>query len=232
MANIKPPATGKSDSKTDKAMGPASANTSGAAQKPKSGGFSFANFFSFGKMTPKRTVAIQQSTTQTGLTAQTPITKSPVGSKTITTPALGATPTSIKVTKPVVKTKAGFKLPLVGNKPVETQLQVLGSLALLFLALSAGSVVWDAISRSNNATYINITSQLQFHTQRLAKSAGLAARGDAGSFQQLKGSRDEFTKFVTVLNKGGAAFNTNVPPAAITVGTRNTRCTGFRISTI
>ncbi len=212
MANFKPPATGKSDSKTDKAIGLAGANTSSAAQNAKSGGFSFANFFSFGKKTPKRTAAIQQSTTQTKLTALAPNTNSPVGSKTITTPALGATATSIKLAKPL-KAKAGFKLPVVGNKPVETQLQVLGSLALLFLALSAGSVVWDAISRSNNATYINITSQLQFHTQRLAKSAGLAARGDAGSFQQLKGSRDEFTNFVTVLNKGGAVFNTNVPPA-------------------
>ena len=212
MANIKPPATGKSDTKTDRATGLAGANTSAATKKTKSAGFNLGSFFSFGKKTPKHPGAMQRTTTQTGLPAQAPITTSPVGSKTITTPALGATPASIKSTKPT-QAKSGFKVPLVGNKPVETQLQVLGLLALLFLALSAGSVVWDAITRSNNATYINVTYQLQFHTQRLAKSAGLAARGDASSFPQLQNSRDEFTKFVTVLNKGGVVFNTTVPAA-------------------
>lgn len=207
MANFKVPTIGKSD----KVKGPASTSPSGAAQMPKSRGFSLSSLFSFGGKKPKP-AATQQFATQTGLSAQGPGTKSPVGSKTITTRAFGAATATAK--DAAVKVKAPFKIPLIGDKPVEVQLQVLGTLALLFLALSAGSVVLDAISRSNNSTYINIASQLQFHTQRLAKSAGLAARGDTNSFPQLQNSRDEFGNFVNVLNSGGEAFNTNVPSAA------------------
>ena len=207
MANFKVPTIGKSD----KVKGVASTNPSGAAQMPKSGGFSLSSLFSFGGKKPKP-AATQQTATQTGLSAQGPGTKSPVGSKTITTPALGAATATTKGA--AAKVKAPFKIPLIGGKSVQAQLQVLGPLALLFLALSGGSAVWDAISYRNNSTYINIASQLQFHTQRLAKSAGLAAHGDATSFPQLQNSRDEFGNFVKVLNSGGVAFNTNVPSAA------------------
>lgn len=205
MANFEAPIIGKSD----KVKGPASTSPLGAAQMPKSRGFSLSSLFSFGGKKPKP-AAPQQTATQTGLSAQGPGTKSPVGSKTITTPALGATTATAKD----AAIKAPFKVPFIGDKPVGAQLQVLGALVLLFLALAAGSAVYDAISFRNNSTYINIASQLQFHTQRLAKSAALAARGDANSFPQLQNSRDEFGNFVQVLSNGGEAFGTNVPSAA------------------
>jgi twitching motility protein PilJ len=205
MANFEAPIIGKSD----KVKGPASTSPSGAAQMPKSRGFSLSSLFSFGGKKPKQ-AATQQTATQTGLSAQGPGTKSPVGSKTITTPALGAATATAKD----AAIKAPFKVPFIGDKPVGAQLQVLGALVLLFLALAAGSAVYDAISFRNNSTYINIASQLQFHTQRLAKSAALAARGDANSFPQLQNSRDEFGNFVQVLSNGGEAFGTNVPSAA------------------
>jgi twitching motility protein PilJ len=205
MANFKVPMIGKSE----KVKGPTSTSPSGAAQMQKSGGFSISSLFSFGGKKPK-VAATQQTTTQTGLPAQGPVTKSPVGSKTITTPALGAAIASAKE----AEIKAPFKVPFIGSKPVGTQLQILGALVVLFLALSAAAAIYDAISYRNNSTYINIASQLQFHTQRLAKSAGLAARGDANSFPQLQDSRDEFGNFVKVLTNGGVAFNTEVPSAA------------------
>lgn len=205
MANLKVPIIGKSD----KVKGPAGTNPSSSAQMPKSRGFSLPSLFSFGGKKPKP-AATQQTATQTGLSAQGPATKSPVGSKTITTPALGAVTAA---TRDAVA-KAPFKVPFIGDKSIGAQLQVLGALVLLFLALAAGSAVYDAISFRNNSTYINIASQLQFHTQRLAKSAALAARGDANSFPQLQNSRDEFGNFVNVLNNGGEAFNTSVPSAA------------------
>jgi twitching motility protein PilJ len=118
----------------------------------------------------------------------------------------------------VAKTKkegAGFKLPIIGDRPAEQQLPILLIIAGFFGALTIGSIVLDAINRSNVSTYTNITSQLQFHTQRLAKSAGLAARGDAVSFPQLQDSRDEFQRYLDVLNNGGEAFTNNVPTARI-----------------
>ena len=49
----------------------------------------------------------------------------------------------------------------------------------------------------------------------MAKSAGLAARGDLASFPQLQDSRDEFQRYLEVLNNGGEAFNTTAPSARV-----------------
>ena len=114
-------------------------------------------------------------------------------------------------------TKKGgeFKLPLIGNRPIEQQLPILLAIAGLFGALSIGAIFLDARSRSDISTFTNITSQLQYHTQRLAKSAGLAARGDLAAFPQLQDSRDEFQRYLEVLNNGGEAFNTTAPSARV-----------------
>jgi twitching motility protein PilJ len=190
---------------SDKGKGP---DTSSPTQK-KSGGFSLAGLF--GKKAPAKPAAKtpSQTTTQTNLQAMGPVSASPVGSKTIITPALGAKPGA---GKPAKKDKA-FKLPIIGDRPVESQLQVLGVVALASLFLAAAAVGLDTYQRGNNSAFINIASLLQYHTQRLAKSAGLAARGDANSFAQLQDSRDEFSNYVNVLNSGGQVFNGSVPPA-------------------
>ena len=112
-----------------------------------------------------------------------------------------------------------FKLPFIGARPAEQQLPILLIIAGFFGALTIGAIVLDAINRGNLSVYTNITSQLQYHTQRLAKSAGLAARGDASAFPQLQDSRDEFQRFLVVLNEGTPAgektFDTTVSSAKI-----------------
>ena len=113
------------------------------------------------------------------------------------------------------KKGGGFRLPVIGNRPIEQQLPILLTIAGLFGALSIAAIFFDARSRSNISTFTNITSQLQYHTQRLAKSAGLSARGDLASFPQLQDSKEEFQRYLEVLNNGGEAFNTTVPNARI-----------------
>src|SRR5687767_11896856 len=110
----------------------------------------------------------------------------------------------------------GFRLPAIGDRPIITQLQILGTLALLLIAVVAGLVFLDVNARSINATYITITSQMQYHTQRLAKAAGIAARGQATAFPQVQDSRDEFANFLLILRNGGFAFGQTVPPAGTT----------------
>ena len=117
------------------------------------------------------------------------------------------------------KSDRAFKLPFIGDRPAEQQLPVLLIIAGFFGALTIGAIVLDAVNRGNLSVYTNITSQLQYHTQRLAKSAGLAARGDAASFPQLQDSRDEFQRYLQVLNDGTPpgekTFDTTVPSAKI-----------------
>lgn len=106
-----------------------------------------------------------------------------------------------------------IQLPIIGRFPLQTQFQVLGTLAGLFFVLMLSAIGLDVVQRTNIATYTNISSQLQYHTQRLAKSAPIAARGDLVAFSQLQDSRDEFQRYLDVLNNGGSPFGANVPSA-------------------
>ena len=149
---------------------------------------------------------------------------SPSPSSTVTNvPAntgTGARPVPVQATRRAVASSGGwsladFRLPLLGGRPVTTQLQILGTAALLFFALAAMMVFLDARARSDNATYVTITSQMQYHTQRLAKAASLAARGQQQAFPQLQDSRDQFAQYLKVLREGGLAFDVNVPSALV-----------------
>jgi twitching motility protein PilJ len=109
-----------------------------------------------------------------------------------------------------------FSLPLIGHLPVTTQMNVLGTVALGLVALTALMVFVDATARSQSAAYVTVAAQMQYHTQRLAKAASLAARGQATAFPQVQDSRDEFANYLKVLQEGGFAFGVDVPSAATT----------------
>jgi len=111
-------------------------------------------------------------------------------------------------------TLSSFRLPFIGTKPFVKQMQVLGTLAFVLLAATAFMVFDDTRQRTRNATYISISSQMQFHTQRLAKAAGLAARGQQSAFPQLLDSKEQFADYLTVLKDGGDALGVSVPSAA------------------
>jgi len=134
--------------------------------------------------------------------------------------AASATGTGMKAVKPAkpkadssVGAIATFRVPIIGDRPIASQLQILGVASAALLLLLAGTVWYDTLKRTRNATYVSIASQMQFHTQRLAKAAGLAARGQQASFAQLENSRDEFATYLKVLQEGGFAFNVSVPSA-------------------
>jgi twitching motility protein PilJ len=108
---------------------------------------------------------------------------------------------------------ANFRAPFIGDKPVTSQMQILGTAATLLLVLTAGLVYQDTSARTRNATFISIASQMQFHTQRLAKAAGLAARGQQAAFPQLEDSRAKFEEYLKVLRNGGVALGVSLPSA-------------------
>jgi twitching motility protein PilJ len=111
---------------------------------------------------------------------------------------------------------ATFQIPFVAGKPIAKQLQVLGLVAAVVMLLLATAVFFDTRARTQSATQISILSQMQFHTQRLAKAAGLAARGQAAAFPQLSDSRDQFADYLTVLRDGGEALGVEVPKVGTT----------------
>ena len=109
---------------------------------------------------------------------------------------------------------ASFRAPFIGKKPITTQMQLLGTIGMVLLLLTAGVVYLDVRDRTRHSTYLTIVSQMQYHTQRLAKASGLAARGQASAFSQLQDSRDEFSTYLSILQNGGHAFDVDVPSAA------------------
>ena len=173
------------------------------AIKPKS---SFGDFFKrmfAAKEKPAKRPSSAQASTMTNLPAQA------------RTGAHAARPAAApKAAEREGWSLVSFRMPFIGAKPVTTQMQVLGIGAGLLLALIAILVFEDTTSRTRNATYVTIASQMQYHTQRLAKAAGVAARGQPNAFAQVQDSRDEFTNYLKILQDGGFAFGVDVPSAA------------------
>ncbi len=201
---IKPPTSGSSPAPAAK-----------AAKKAAGGGL-FGSLFSFGKK-PADPVGKPGMQTTTSRAVAAPVSHSGFGTTGgggSQTQKIAAAVAANKTTKPK-RTESAFSLPLIGTLPLQTQFQVLLTLVGLFFIFMLGAIALDTISRGNLSNWTNITSQLQFHTQRLAKSAGLASRGDISAFPQLQDSRDQFQIYMDVLNNGGEAFNAKVPHAKV-----------------
>jgi twitching motility protein PilJ len=115
-----------------------------------------------------------------------------------------------------------FRVPGIGGQPIARQMQILGFAAAGLMILTAVAVYLDTRTRTRNATEVSIASQMQFHTQRLAKAAGLAARGQAEAFLQLADSRKSFADYLNTLKNGGEAFGVTLP-SAMTNDTLTTR---------
>jgi len=155
--------------------------------------------------------AAAQSSTMTNIQAANAGPVSRTGTK-----AKAASATVIK--KPAPKESgwslADFSLPVIGDMPIIRQMQILGTTALVLLVVLGLLVFRDTTARTRDAAYISIMSQMQYHTQRLAKAAGLAARGQPSAFPQLQDSRDQFAEYLGILRNGGFAFGANVPSVA------------------
>src|SRR5258708_27015626 len=177
------------------------------AVKPKS---SFADWF---RRAPKAKAAARPGTSPTSST----LTNIPVAAGPATKPgrdsrAAGASKPKAQAYRPA----ATFEIPFLAGRPITKQMQLLGFVAALVMLLLAAAVYVDTRSRTQGATQISILSQMQFHTQRLANAAGLAARGQPAAFPQLADSPDQFAEYLAVLREGGSALGVDVPSAATT----------------
>src|SRR5438067_87498 len=180
-------------------------------------------------MKPKSSVGDWLKGLMGGKTAKVPA-RAPSATSTVTNmpaaggpamrPGQGAKAAAAAAAKKAAGAKAAgwdfaqFRVPFIGEKPVVTQMQILGTAAVVLIVATAAAVYEDTQARTRNATFISIASQLQYHTQRLAKAAGLAARGQAAAFPQLADSRDQFAEYLAVLREGGSALGVDVPSAA------------------
>ncbi len=102
-------------------------------------------------------------------------------------------------------------LPLIGGLATGLQLQILiGALAFV-LAITAIVVVIDTRQGTFGTIYIASVGKIQTLSQRLAKAAQLASRGNVEAFKQLRSSRDEFAALIKLLVSGGEVGGVSLP---------------------
>jgi twitching motility protein PilJ len=100
-----------------------------------------------------------------------------------------------------------IKLPLIGDKPVNTQVQVLLIiLATCFFFLVVVLVV-DNRMAANGALQTEIIGDTLMHTQRLAKAAPNAVEGNREAFLEMRQSRDAIAANLDALQNGDPVRN-------------------------
>ncbi|MCA3219524.1 MAG: type IV pili methyl-accepting chemotaxis transducer N-terminal domain-containing protein [Burkholderiales bacterium] len=95
-----------------------------------------------------------------------------------------------------------WRLPLIGDKPINTQVQVLLIMMALFAIVVAGVLALDLRQSANGSLQVEITGDALMHTQRLARAAPYAVIGNKKAFADLRDSRDRIDQNLDALANG------------------------------
>jgi twitching motility protein PilJ len=95
------------------------------------------------------------------------------------------------------------KLPLIGALPVVKQFQVLGVLMVTFTVFAAFILFVDARMGTQQAAASTTALDMQMLSQRLARTASLAAQAQPGAIATLKDARDRLKADIDTLHNGG-----------------------------
>ncbi len=83
-----------------------------------------------------------------------------------------------------------WRLPLIGDRPLNTQVQVMLTLMGVFAFLFAAVLALDVRLSAGNAAQAQLLGDTLTHSQRLAKAAPRAAEGNATALTEVRESRD------------------------------------------
>ena len=95
-----------------------------------------------------------------------------------------------------------WKLPVIGARPINLQVQVLLIMMALFAIVVAGVLALDLRQSANGALQVEITGDALMHTQRLARAAPYAVAGNKQAFADLLDSRDRIDSNLDALANG------------------------------
>ncbi len=97
-----------------------------------------------------------------------------------------------------------MRLPVIGERPVNSQVQILLSLLVICLLLFILVLSIDNRAATNGAMQIEIVGDTLMHTQRLAKAAPNAVAGNRVAFTEVRESRDAIAGNLKALAEGDA----------------------------
>jgi len=95
-----------------------------------------------------------------------------------------------------------FRLPWIGDKPVNTQVQVLLILLGLCFVVLVSVLLLDNRMAANGTQQTELVGDMLMHTQRLAKAAPNAVEGSREAFVELRDSRDTLAADLDALTNG------------------------------
>jgi twitching motility protein PilJ len=122
---------------------------------------------------------------------------------------------------PLIERLIAWKLPVIGDKPVNVQVQVLFILLAVFVLLVAAIVAIDNRQSTNGTLQAEIVGDTLMHTQRLAKAAPIAINGNLVALGELRDSRDRIAANLDALEKGDAVRG--LSPSSLTIQRSVTR---------
>ena len=107
---------------------------------------------------------------------------------------------------PAKQGNSGFKIPIIGSKPIGKQLQLLGGALLAFLLLTVIAAYFDNRAAVHGTRYVAESSKLLMLSQRMAKAAERSLSGDYLAFEELARSREETVAILALLDKGDGSL--------------------------
>ncbi|MET3133709.1 twitching motility protein PilJ [Oxalobacteraceae bacterium GrIS 1.11] len=103
-----------------------------------------------------------------------------------------------------------FKLPLIGDKSLQTQLSILSTALAVSLVSSLLFVGLNIRASAILSTQTQIASDALMHSQRVGKAAPNAVQGNADAFRQLEESRSELGRDLALMTRGGTYQGRNI----------------------
>jgi twitching motility protein PilJ len=102
-------------------------------------------------------------------------------------------------------------MPIIGRLPVARQILVLVILFIVFVIIIFGVLIVDNRSQTVGTIYVSSASRLVMLSQRLAKAADQAVKGNAAALDQVDQSQKQFNDLKNALLSGGTIGDVDVP---------------------
>ena len=103
------------------------------------------------------------------------------------------------------------KLPLIGTRPANQQLQILGATFFVLLSISAVFTLLAIRNANHSTAFVGAAGQLRTLSQQIAKSTPLALQGNAAAFKELALARARFGALLGALQQGAEVDGVSIP---------------------
>lgn len=120
---------------------------------------------------------------------------------------------SKKISRAPAARKKTWQIPWVGRLPAPTQFRIVGAMILVAVFGAAASGLAYVGAERSSAAQVRASAQLLTDSQRIAKSAAAAARGESGAFASLEQVSKRFDATMTALRSGGRLGSAELPAA-------------------